>query len=227
MKYTHEGHRARLSGKVKEGVALYDHETLEVLLFNACPRRNLNATAHALLDRFGDLYGVMHASEEELCSVEGVGKNIAEYICCLSAVLENINDCESFAELKSTFEFLNYVRADRSLKCGLNICLVEKDGRVRRKLWIPFSPDGTAPLNKFYAWLSVSHPYGIFVCSLKGDAGCAPTSADDGTAERVAEAAGLCGVRFFDYCILGEGGDTYSYFVENRSVFGGKAKPNK
>ena len=222
-KETHGGHRGRLSGKVRDGVVLYDHETLEVLLFNSCPRRDLNATAHALLDRFGDVYGVMHASVEELCSVNGVGVNMAEYIYCLSAVLDNMHDCESFAKIKSTAEFLTYVGADSAFKGGVQVCFVDKDGHIRRRLWIKPDAEGNIPLKDFYAALSASRPYGVFLCSFRESGDCHPTPADDKTVEGVANAVNLCGARFYDYCIIGDDGKTYSYFVQDRSVFGNKS----
>lgn len=37
------------------------------------PGGDTNPTAHALLERFGDFAGVLEASEEELCEVEGIG----------------------------------------------------------------------------------------------------------------------------------------------------------
>ena len=223
-KVIHQGHRSRLTGKVREGGVLYDHETLEVLLFNACPRKDLNSTAHLLLDRFGDLYGVMHASVEELCSVDGVGRNMAEYIHCLSAVLDNLHSCESFAKIKSTAEFLDYVRLDSTLKGGLHVYFADKDGRIRRKLRIDATADKESQLKKFYAVLAVSRPYGVFACVVKGEGDCLPTSDDDDIAEGMSSALGLLGARFYDYCIVGEDGQTYSYFVHDRGIFGKKAK---
>ena len=48
----HEGHRQRLWEKLKQGDNLFEHELLEILLFNAYPRNNVNPVAHALLQRF-------------------------------------------------------------------------------------------------------------------------------------------------------------------------------
>lgn len=220
MKTTHEGHRGRLAGKVRGGGALYDHEILEVLLFNACPRRNLNATAHALLDRFGDLYGVMHASAEQLSTVEGMGVNMAEYIICLSAVLEKLHSCASFAVLKSTSEFLDFVRSDSAAKGGLTFCFTDKDGRVRRKLHVQSRDGEQTPLKAFYTLLAVSKPYGVFVCTAKNNGDCLPDSETDREAESIFRAVKVYGVKLHDYCILGDGNQAYSYFVHDRAVFG-------
>lgn len=54
-----------------------DHEILEMLLYYAIPKKDTNALAHILLERFGSLHLVFEADYQELCSVEGVGKHTA------------------------------------------------------------------------------------------------------------------------------------------------------
>ena len=63
----YEGHRRRMYGKLKSGDSLYEHELLEILLFNAFQRKNTNPIAHALLDAFGSIAGVFNAEVEQLC----------------------------------------------------------------------------------------------------------------------------------------------------------------
>ena len=54
-----------------------DIEALELLLYFALPRRDTNLLAHALLDRFKDLRGVLTADLDALKSVPGIGENAA------------------------------------------------------------------------------------------------------------------------------------------------------
>lgn len=76
MAGAHDGHRGRMRERFRrEGLnGFADHEALELMLFYAIPQRNVNPLAHALLERFGSFHGVLEASEEELCRVEGVGE---------------------------------------------------------------------------------------------------------------------------------------------------------
>lgn len=76
------GHRRRVIEKVLEhGVdTLLEHEFLELCLYSVYKRRDTNPLAHALLDRFGNLYAVCDASIEELMTVDGIGHAAAEYI---------------------------------------------------------------------------------------------------------------------------------------------------
>ena len=55
----HEGHRQRLYEKLKNGDNLFEHEILEMLLFNAYPRKNTNPIAHELLNRFPSISEVL------------------------------------------------------------------------------------------------------------------------------------------------------------------------
>ena len=84
----HEGHRERMKKRFLEhGLENFDDvNALELLLFYALPRRDTNALAHALLDRFGSLAGVLDASAEELMTVDGVGENAAGLLRLIPAV---------------------------------------------------------------------------------------------------------------------------------------------
>lgn len=75
----HDGHRERMRGRfLKNGLSGFaDHEALELLLYYAIPRGDVNPVAHALMDRFGSLSGVFSAPAELLTQVEGVGERTA------------------------------------------------------------------------------------------------------------------------------------------------------
>lgn len=78
----HTGHRSRMHERVRQyGFnSLEEHEALEYLLYFTNSRKNTNLIAHALIDRFGSLAGVLEASEEELCKVKEVGPTTARLL---------------------------------------------------------------------------------------------------------------------------------------------------
>ena len=84
----HEGHRERMKRRFLEhGLDNFDDvNALELLLFFAAPRRDTNGLAHALLDRFGSLAGVLEARREDLLAVEGVGESAACLLRLLPAL---------------------------------------------------------------------------------------------------------------------------------------------
>lgn len=84
----HAGHRDRLRQRfLKHGAeGLEDHELLELLLYYAIPRQDVNPLAHRLLSSFGSLDALMNADVAALESVEGIGENSAILLKLLSCI---------------------------------------------------------------------------------------------------------------------------------------------
>lgn len=76
------GHRARLREKARTvGIeALRPYEMVELILYQAEPRADVEALARALIGRFGSLGALLSASREELLSVEGMRRPAADWI---------------------------------------------------------------------------------------------------------------------------------------------------
>ena len=91
-KNLHAGHRERMREKYRRvgGDALPDHELLEMLLFFAIPRNNTNDIAHALLDRFGSIEGIISASPEALEMIDGIGEHSSLLLALIGDVLRHI-----------------------------------------------------------------------------------------------------------------------------------------
>lgn len=66
---------------------MHDHEILELLLYYAIPRVNVNPLAHRLLDTFGSLYGVLNASPDALRQVKGIGDASAVFLTLFRDVM--------------------------------------------------------------------------------------------------------------------------------------------
>ena len=69
------GHRQRLRERfLKSGLEGFaDYEVVELLLTLAIPRSDVKRPAKALIERFGNLRGILDAPIEELSSVAGIG----------------------------------------------------------------------------------------------------------------------------------------------------------
>lgn len=72
----YSGHRQRLRNRfIKAGLdGLHDYEAIELLLTYAIPRKDVKPAAKLLIERFGNISGIMNASPAELLSVPGLGK---------------------------------------------------------------------------------------------------------------------------------------------------------
>ncbi len=107
----HRGHRQRMRNKLlSHGSKVFEtHELLEMLLYHAIPLKNTNSIAKRLIDRFGGIDGVFSASPEELCSVEGIGPAVAEFIIKVGAFIgekEEIISYNPFDDYTKVGEFL-------------------------------------------------------------------------------------------------------------------------
>lgn len=88
----HKGHRERMRQRYLNGGSetFADHELLELLLFYATPRVNVNPTAHKLLAQFGSLQTVLLASADELKTVDGIGESAAILLTLVRALSRRI-----------------------------------------------------------------------------------------------------------------------------------------
>ena len=105
----HTGHRKRTKDEfLANGLnGLPDHKVLELLLYYAIPQGDVNPLAHALVEEFGSLAGVFHATTEQLMAVKGVGYSTAVLIRLVPAVAARyLQDNSSFdGQIVSTWQF--------------------------------------------------------------------------------------------------------------------------
>ena len=93
--YSQEGHRKRLRKRFREeGLDHFDElYVLELLLFYARTRGDVNPLAHELLDTFGSLKGVLEARSEQLMSVKGVGEETATLLSLIVPMFRKYQEC--------------------------------------------------------------------------------------------------------------------------------------
>jgi DNA repair protein RadC len=71
------GHRKRLKDKFLSTTpdSFSDYELLELLLFQAIPRRDVKPLAKELLQKFGHLKSIINAEEKEILAIKGTNEN--------------------------------------------------------------------------------------------------------------------------------------------------------
>ena len=108
-KNIHAQHRQRAKAEfLDHGLSgLPDHRVLELLLFFAIPQRDVNPLAHRLVDHFGSLAGVFHATYDQLLAVKGIGPNVAVLLRLVPAVSARyLEESASFdGQIVSTWQF--------------------------------------------------------------------------------------------------------------------------
>ena len=97
----HDGHRERVRRRFLDNElnGFAGHEALELLLYYAIPRGDVNPLAHALMDRFGSLSGVFSAPVELLTQVEGVGERTAMLLRLVPQIAQKARLAELEREL--------------------------------------------------------------------------------------------------------------------------------
>ena len=130
----HDGHRQRYKEEFLARPASFpDHKVLELLLFYANPRGDTNPTAHALMERFDSISGVLDAIPEELRKVPGVGDHAIALLkvtkelagryfssrASLGEVVQSVEDAKALLE-----DYFVGARSER-------VCLLCMDGKCK------------------------------------------------------------------------------------------------
>ena len=128
----HAGHRERLKEKLLDD-KLTSYEKLELLLTYAIPRRDVRPAARALIARFRSVYGVLHASIEDLQTVSGIGHNTALLIHLVHQLMlishrEQLSDGNVLADPNVTKE---YCRKNLVGKCVEELHIMYLDTKFR------------------------------------------------------------------------------------------------
>ena len=216
----HEGHRHRIIEKLDSG-GLCEHEILEILLFNAIPRLNTNDLAHRLLEAFGSIPRIFSAPVSRLKSVEGVGENVAAYLCCIGKFFETYYAGREDTYPK-TFEertFLAYVeeRYAPAENEVLDFYLLDKakniffckrfsSGELRR---VVIRPEQLTRL------ILENKPDGLIAVHNHPNGNCFPSETDDKTTGQCEMICSIHNVKFYDHFIYSPAG-TYSYYCSGK-----------
>ena len=188
----HEGHRRRLMEKLRRGDNLFEHELLEILLFNAYPRANVNPVAHALLQL---------------------------YLKCVGECMRLKNNCDSFTVIRNAGEFMQFasVRLGGKTSEHLEFYFLDKACRVRRVYTFTDNDPQKVHVRpeELVKLISVSRPNGIYMAHNHVNNPCEPSEADDDMTKKVQLICSINNVRLYDHCILAPDG-IFSYFMSNR-----------
>lgn len=204
----HAGHRSRMRARWRSGSPMEEHELLEMLLYYAIPRRNTNEIAHALLERFGSLRGILRADKKELRKIVGVGETVEVFFGLLTEVVSRYlgdgvqKDCLlTSAEALCVYLGALYIGVSEEV---VTLLLFSSNGRLlcTEKISNSFSTMSEISTKKMYklavqynasfAVLAHNHPNGI----------AAPSDKDLITTKQIRETLALLGVKLVDHWIV-------------------------
>ena len=206
----HRGHRRRIRERFRrEGLEHFEpHEVLELLLYYAHGRGDTNPTAHALLDTFGSLKGVLEATPEQLMTVEGVGEEAATLLSLMVPLFRRyaLTLAEERPRIDSTERAKEYalaLLAGQRTEHFYVICL----GANRRVLGRQLIAEGTVtevaayPRQVAETALNLA-AQGVILCHNHPDGLCEPSPEDMQVTRQLRTLLELLGIRLLDHVIV-------------------------
>ena len=216
----HDGHRKRMLQRMQDG-ELCEHEYLEVLLYNAVPRKNTGDIAHRLLAYFGTLSGVFAADVQSLCAVQGVGESLAGFIhsvgkCILYCAREQV---VALPKRYDGEEFVSYLHAHYvfSTKEKLELYFLDEWNRIYKKR--EFASNGlynvTLSASELIESFHRERTSGIVIVHNHVSGDMTPSERDDVTTRAVYKLCAANGVTLCDHFICCSRG-VFSYVNSGR-----------
>ena len=206
----HKGHRQRMRERVQSyGLdSLAEHEALEYVLYLTNAQRDTNGIAHDLIDRFGDFAAVLEASEEELCTVEGVGPSTARMLHLLPQISRYYGRSRTSTTrcIKTTEQMRSYLMAKFAWSDYERAMLVSLDSRkrVRAAVWLREGTSDRVSLDikNVVAAAIKGGTDAVVLCHNHPNGVALPSLEDMDATGSIARALGLVNVHLLDHFIL-------------------------
>ncbi|MGE4549514.1 MAG: RadC family protein [Intestinibacillus sp.] len=212
----HEDHRRRVKQKFRAGGldTMHDHEVLELLLFYAIPRIDVNPVAHRLMERFGSLHRVLEAPVEELLRVDGIGENSALLLHLCSELFRRYEVDRSKCALKqkplsSTGEIGAYM-APRFLGLRDEVVLlasVDNRGLVLdcQEIARGTVNEANVPVRRIVELAMLFNASSVILAHNHPNGLALPSREDIATTRRIQAGLEAVGVRLLDHIIVADG----------------------
>lgn len=209
-KNAHQGHRQRMHERVQNyGLdSLAPHEALEYVLYLTNAQKDTNGIAHELIERFGDFAAVLEASEEELCTVEGVGPATARMLHLLPQISRYYGRSRTSNArcIQTTEQMGSYLMAKFAWSDYERAMLVSLDSRkrVRAAVWLR---EGTSDrvsleIKDVVAAAIKGKTDTVVLCHNHPNGVALPSLADMDATGNIARALGLVKIHLLDHFIL-------------------------
>ena len=217
----HAGHRKRMLERLQQNGAMQDHEIVEVLLFNAIPRKNTNELAHRLLQAFGDVGAILRADMQDLMRVEGIGSSVAAYLHSLGLIFDRMEEARrrSIPGFNSMRDFSDFVIARfRGLSEEfVELFCLDAKGRIGfcKRYSSGLKDNATLPAEEINRFLVEHKPARLVVAHNHPNGPVEPSAKDDSFTATVQMICSMNNVFFSDHVIVAED-KIYSYFFAGR-----------
>lgn len=205
----HSGHRDRMRERFRTGGedSFAAHELLEMLLYSAVPRKDTNALSHRLLDAFGSLRGVLFASEEALCDVEGMSPSAAFFLVTCGATLRrSLRQAHEAIVIRNATQMCEYAASylfGYEVEKLLCICLDAGGRVVAAKILSSGTPSSVMVHVQHIASFALArHAHAVIIAHNHPSDNITPSKEDVFLTQSVQSAMEGIGVEFVDHLIV-------------------------
>ena len=206
----HEGHRERLKQQFAEhGLdAFADHEVLELLLFYALPRIDVNELAHRLITHFGGLDAVLEAPIDELVKFPGIGWNTAVLLHLVSQVsrrygIVKARDDDILNSTEKAGAYLTPFFAYERDEIALAVFLDTKLKVLSHKELSRGAVTATdISLRKIVEWALSLNASGVLLAHNHTSGVAIPSKADEASTRFIKDALAPIGLRLLDHIVV-------------------------
>jgi DNA repair protein RadC len=209
-----KGHRERLRSRFMGGGAdaMPDYELLELVLFNAIPRRDTKPLAKILIKKFGSFAEVVNAPELRLAEVDGVSARVIAELKIVRAASLRLLKGQIMARpaLSSWTQVLEYCRAAMSYETReqFRILFLDKKNNL---IADEVQQEGTVDHTPVYVREVVKRALELSATAIilahnhpSGDP--TPSRADIDMTKMIIDAAKPLGIQVHDHIIVGRQG---------------------
>ncbi len=222
-KNIHQDHRMRVKESyLKGGIdTMAEHNILELLLFYGIPYKDTNPIAHELMEKYGDLNGVLDAAPADLVKVNGIGENAALLIKLVHDISikyrENaINKKVNLASMDRLLDFvtMKYLGETREIVYMLSL---DAHGRLKHCIKVTDgTPTNAVADNRKLLELALRFDVTNAVITHNHPDGFAtPSQADIVSTQSIAKLFSTINVNFIDHIIVADG-ERFSFAMNSK-----------
>jgi DNA repair protein RadC len=212
------GHRKRLKDKFLKngGINFSDYEILELLLFQAIPRKDVKPLAKELLHNFGNLNSLIHASKDKILATNGANDSIFLNLQIIKELLsrvlkEHIIDKNIISSWSALIDYLKFNMSNLKLEQFRVLFLNKKNMLIADEIMATGTIDQTPVYPREIIKKALFHEAGAVILVHNHPSGSAkPSNADIDLTARIAEACKTINVTMHDHVIIGNG-EYYSF----------------
>jgi DNA repair protein RadC len=218
------GHRQRLRQRfLDSGLdGFHDYEVIELLLTLGTPRKDCKDAAKAALKRFKTLQGVLEASDDELCEIDGIGSKNALGLKLIKAVSDRFLDKKLISKnplnnSKDLFDYLYHSIRDKSREYFKIIFLDSKNRVISTETHSKGTLTASSVYPREVVYSSLRHKAAALIFAHNHPSGDPQPSAEDIAITRQLVFAGkVMGITVHEHIIIGD--NCYFSFADHGHI---------